>query len=589
MANLTGTSQAFHADTSIVDTSQSATLGTRAWDSEGNEYVYLQGTASVAAGTWVTTRTGYITEILTANAIGRVAISMAAVTANKYGWFQVFGKNAVAKTDTIAANRVLFIDGTDGRVDDLGISGDLVIGATSLTADSSNVASVWINYPYVSDDLGGGGGTSPGGSDTQVQFNDSGAFGGDAGLAYDKTTDVLTVVGSAKVASIAIADSNASHYLNILTTSNLTADRNLTLVPGDAARTVTLAGNLNIANDFITSGSNSLTLTTSASTNVTLPTTGTLATLAGSEALTNKTINGLTITSSTGTLTIAAGKTLTVNSSLTLAGTDGTTITFQGTDTYVGRTTTDTLTNKTIGTSNTVSLLDANFTLNDNSDDTKKLQFQLSGITTGTTRTLTAPDVSTTIVGTDATQTLSSKTLTTPRIVDTGHIDDASGNEYVLFRSTASATTQIEVTNMTTGTTGPLIQSGGETNVDLRLAGAGTGAVHVTTGSYGDLTVGTASAGTATFNLATSNVHQLTLTTTTTIALSNPHAGQIFTIRLVQDTVGSRTVTWFGTTKWAGGSAPTLTTGSTKADTFVFLVTGVAASTYDGYIVGQNV
>lgn len=34
---------------------------------------------------------------------------------------------------------------------------------------------------------------SPGGSDTQVQFNDSGAFGGDAGLTYNKTTDVLTV------------------------------------------------------------------------------------------------------------------------------------------------------------------------------------------------------------------------------------------------------------------------------------------------------------------------------------------------------------------------------------------------------------
>lgn len=32
----------------------------------------------------------------------------------------------------------------------------------------------------------------PGGSDTEVQFNDAGSFGGDAELVYNKTTDVLT-------------------------------------------------------------------------------------------------------------------------------------------------------------------------------------------------------------------------------------------------------------------------------------------------------------------------------------------------------------------------------------------------------------
>lgn len=37
-----------------------------------------------------------------------------------------------------------------------------------------------------------GGSGSPGGSPTQVQFNDSGSFGGDAGLVYNKTTDALT-------------------------------------------------------------------------------------------------------------------------------------------------------------------------------------------------------------------------------------------------------------------------------------------------------------------------------------------------------------------------------------------------------------
>ena len=34
---------------------------------------------------------------------------------------------------------------------------------------------------------------TPGGSDTQVQFNDSGAFGGDAGFVYDKTLNNLSI------------------------------------------------------------------------------------------------------------------------------------------------------------------------------------------------------------------------------------------------------------------------------------------------------------------------------------------------------------------------------------------------------------
>jgi hypothetical protein len=38
-------------------------------------------------------------------------------------------------------------------------------------------------------------GGTPGGADTQVQFNDAGAFGGDAGLTYNKTTDYAALAG----------------------------------------------------------------------------------------------------------------------------------------------------------------------------------------------------------------------------------------------------------------------------------------------------------------------------------------------------------------------------------------------------------
>jgi hypothetical protein len=42
---------------------------------------------------------------------------------------------------------------------------------------------------------GGGGGGTPGGSDTQVQFNDAGAFAGSPDLTWDETGKVLGVGG----------------------------------------------------------------------------------------------------------------------------------------------------------------------------------------------------------------------------------------------------------------------------------------------------------------------------------------------------------------------------------------------------------
>jgi hypothetical protein len=91
---------------------------------------------------------------------------------------------------------------------------------------------------------------------------------------------------------------------------------------------------------------------------------------------------------------------------------------------------------------------------------------------------------------------------------------------------------------------------------------------------------------TITFNLATSNWHTVTIVGNRTLALSNPVTGQQFTLVLVQDGTGSRTVTWFSTIKWAGGTAPTLTTTAGKADIFTFKCYG--SGTYYGMVAGQN-
>lgn len=62
------------------------------------------------------------------------------------------------------------------------VAGSNVTITTDATTDTITIAAA-------------GGSGSPGGSDTQVQFNDSGSFAGDAGLTYNKTTDALTVTG----------------------------------------------------------------------------------------------------------------------------------------------------------------------------------------------------------------------------------------------------------------------------------------------------------------------------------------------------------------------------------------------------------
>ena len=58
---------------------------------------------------------------------------------------------------------------------------------------------------------------------------------------------------------------------------------------------------ISLANSLATSGNFATTLTATAATNVTLPTSGTLATLAGTESLTNKTISAVTLTTTSAT------------------------------------------------------------------------------------------------------------------------------------------------------------------------------------------------------------------------------------------------------------------------------------------------
>lgn len=78
--------------------------------------------------------------------------------------------------------------------------------------------------------------------------------------------------------------------LKLANSENITANRTLSILMHDADRQIDLSGGITIGvGGFVTSGG-SIMLTATGPTNVTLPTTGTAATLAGVETLSNKTL-----------------------------------------------------------------------------------------------------------------------------------------------------------------------------------------------------------------------------------------------------------------------------------------------------------
>src|SRR5579859_1853109 len=146
------------------------------------------------------------------------------------------------------------------------------------------------------------------------------------------TNSDLLLLGSATGATtFTSANSGASNFTITIPAATDTLDLLGTAQTFTAVKTFTnsdlcLLGSSTGCTTFTSAnaGASNFTLTFPAATD-------TVADLAGAQAFTNKTYNGNTWTAGTGTLTLAAGKTLTANNSLTLAGTDSTTMTFQAT------------------------------------------------------------------------------------------------------------------------------------------------------------------------------------------------------------------------------------------------------------------
>ena len=83
----------------------------------------------------------------------------------------------------------------------------------TLTTDANG------NVVCAADD--GGAGSSVGGGNTQVQFNDAGSFAGDTGFTYDKTADRVTVVNASTTNLTAAYASSTQGFFGLLSAGTL--------------------------------------------------------------------------------------------------------------------------------------------------------------------------------------------------------------------------------------------------------------------------------------------------------------------------------------------------------------------------------
>ena len=151
--------------------------------------------------------------------------------------------------------------------------------------------------------------------------------------------------------------------------------------------------------------------------------------------------------------------------------------------------------------------------------------------------------------------------------------------------NTLSSNAQTQITSATTTANAALPKSGGTMTGDIAMGDNTLERPELK--DYAETYNASSGNGTVTLDLSTGNVFQHTASGgNVAFAFSNPpvsgKAGS-FTLKWIQDST-DRTITWNGFSsngvKWAGGSAPDVTSGSGKIDVYVFWTTDAGANTY---------
>lgn len=142
-----------------VSATQMHPLGTRVKGIDSvygpGEFIYLKGVENTAVGSLVTFYPdSYATALLAGNAIGAVAVALAATVADTYGWYQIYGKGACKVVAAVADNGLVYACATAGSGDDAATAGDRVKGALFASATdgpATGYAEIELSYPLMDD------------------------------------------------------------------------------------------------------------------------------------------------------------------------------------------------------------------------------------------------------------------------------------------------------------------------------------------------------------------------------------------------------------------------------------------------------
>jgi hypothetical protein len=205
------------------------------------------------------------------------------------------------------------------------------------------------------------------------------------------------------------------------------------------------------------------------------------------------------------------------------------------------------------------------------------------------------------------TQTLTNKTLTSPTINDPiiNEINDANGNEEIIFTTTASAVNELTIANAATGNNPNISATGGDANIGINLTPKGVGEITFNgTGKIQQVlekvtVTNTATTGTVNYDLLdqavlyhtgnASGQFTLNFRGSNSTALNTMIAtGESGTAAFLNTNATTAYYTTFVTidgtstnvsTKWQGGSTPS-SGNSLSIDAYAFTIIKTAASTY---------